>query len=153
MSATEAVVDRLKGVRWRRHAAVSPEARRLIKCHARLIRPVVRHLVSGGLPVAEAHGVALTPAHDAPEYGELYDALTEAIDFTDAVVSWPIVTTLVVAELWHLDPELARFPNPWTPLVELYRLGYPASYLDRPDQGAVDLTVFLEGGEEHFPTC
>ena len=154
MTATRSALEGLTHIRWRSAAEVSPAAKRLIDEHARLLGPVVRGIAARDrLPIAEAHGVALTPAHDTAEYAELYGFLAEAMDFTDSIVTWPIVLTIVAAELWPRDPDLGGLPNPWTPLVELYRLGYPASYDDAPDQSAVRLTVFLRGGGASFPTC
>lgn len=154
MKAANPVVQRLKHIKWRERAELTSEARSLIQQHIELIRPVVRHIVGAtGKPVCEAHGIALTPAHDSPEYGALQDALYEEMDFTDAVVSWPLVMTIVASKVWHLDAELARFPNPWEPLVKLYEMGYPASYLDAPDMSSVQLTVFLRDGEQDIPVC
>jgi len=154
MNAANPVVQRLKHIQWRERAELTPEARALIQQHIELVRPVVRYIMGArGKPVSEAHGIALTPAHDSPEYSTLHDALSEEMDFTDAVVSWPLVMTVVASEVWHLDPQLSRFPNPWTPLVRLYEMGYPASYLDAPDMSSVQLTVFLRDGEQNIPVC
>lgn len=154
MNTINPLVERMRRISWRERAEVTPEARALIERHVELIRPVVRHIMAKtGKPVSEAHGIALTPAHNSPEYRSLHDTLSEEMDLTDAVVSWPLVMTIVASEVWHLDSELSQLPNPWAPLVKLYELGYPASHLDAPDMSSVHLTVFLRDGEENFPVC
>jgi len=154
MNATLPILDKIRSIIWRKQPEVSLEARELIRRHRDLIRPVVESIVlETGRSVSEAHGIALCPAHDTPEYAELMESLSEEIDFTDALVSWPIVMTIAASEVWHLDLEFAGLANPWEPLVELFQLGYPAAYLDSPEMSSVHLEIYLRDGVETFPIC
>ncbi len=148
------LVAQVNRIRWREESAVTSEATALIQCHVERIQPVVQHVMRAtGKPVSEAHGVALTPAYSSPEYGAVFDALSDQGDFTNAVARGPVIMTLTAAQVWHLDPGLSQFPNPWLPLADLCSLGYPVSYDDDPDMTSVHLLVGLRDGIARFPVC
>ena len=152
MTTVIPLLDRVKQIKWRERAELTRETQSLIEQHVQLIEPIMQHVIgTTGNTVSEAHGVILTPAYDSQEYTALYDTLSEEMDFTNAVISWPIVMTIVAREVWYLDSELSKFPNPWASLVGLYQLGYPASYLDAPDHSSVSITVFLKDSEVNLP--
>jgi hypothetical protein len=153
MNDPKQIVEWVNRIRWCQHDVLSLEAERLVALHTDRIRPVVRHLMTATESApAEAHGLALTPAHDTEEYGRLIDALFEDADLSGAGVREPLIMTIAANAVWRLDPDLATFANPWEPLVKLYSLGYPASYVDTPDHQHVQLRVGLRNGTCDFPT-
>ena len=154
MNATSSVIEQLNQIQWRKNAEITPEASVLIDRHIKLIQPIVQSIVNQtGKSISDAHGIALTPAYETQEYDTLHDIVSEKMDFSDAVISWPIIMTIVAHEVWHLDSELSHLPNPWTPIIGLYQLGYPAGYLDAPDQSSVHLIVYLRDGEMNYFAC
>ena len=154
MGTVDDLIRRVNRISWRENAEITPEAAALINLHVERIRPVVRYIVGKtGKPVAEAHGIALVPAYSSPEYGAIFDALSEEGDFANAVAWEPVILTIAASEAWHLDPDLSRFPNPWQPLAELCQMGYPTSYVDAPDHSSVHLRVGLRDGTQDFPAC
>jgi hypothetical protein len=154
MDTTGKLVERINRIRWRERPEVTPEARALIDCHIVRIRPILKIIMdTKGLSPSEAHGYVQTPAHDSPEYDRVLDALFNEAKFVNAVVREPIIMTVAASEVWSLDPELSAFPNPWLPLVDLFDLGYPTSFVDSTDHQSVQLRVGLRKGTQDFPVC
>jgi hypothetical protein len=152
MRTTTELLEWVNRIRWREQETVTPEAMSLIECHRERIQRVTQFLRKRQptLLPAEAHGMALTPAHDTAEYGRVLDALFEQGDFAQAQVREPIIMTIAACEAWSLDPQLSTLPNPWEPVIGLYASGYPTSYVDSQDHQSVHLRVGLRDETRDF---
>jgi hypothetical protein len=140
-------VESVSHIRWRTPEAVSPEAEGLIGEHIARMQEVVRVLqAKEGLTATAAYDRALSGGYQAPEYDELTRLLYERVDFRGAGVREHLVFVLASAYCWEQDPSLGAQANPWTPLVQLYRLGYTTSFEDDEEAQTVELLVGYRDG-------
>jgi hypothetical protein len=76
--------------------------------------------------------------------------LFQTVKLPNAGVRETILDPAASYLLWRETPRLADFPNPWEPLLELYRLGYTSDFDISSDFSSVDLILGFRGGQERF---
>ena len=145
------VVEWLNSIEWLRPEQISPQAEVLIADHLRKIRAIIREvMMKKGVNVIEAHGIAQTAGHNTPEGEALLDDLFSKVLFRGAGVRESLISTIAAAYCWDFDPELRHLPNPWSPLVELYGMGYTTSGDDDPDGNGLTLLVGYKNGIKSY---
>ena len=151
MTPLNARLSWLQAIAWQQSEEVTASAKELIRSHIELVRPIlVRLIASEELSASEAHDMILTPAPDSKEYQAYFSEEMEDFDLPGCSVPEQVLMTVAAHGVWHLDPDLSSAPNPWEPIMGLYRLGYPTSYLDTPEHDGVSLQVGLQDGVEVF---
>ncbi len=141
----------LETISWQQSEQVTASAKELIRSHIELVRPILARLMaSEELSASEAHDMILTPAPDSKDYQAYFSEEMEDFDLPGCSVPEQILMTVAAHDVWHLDPELSSDPNPWVPIMELYRMGYPTSYLDTTEHDGISLQVGLRDGVEVF---
>ena len=147
----DAFVADLNRIEWRTAPAVTPKAEELITEHIRRLRAVMRHLHDRrALKPAEAYDEALAAGNEAPGYEEVMDLLFNAVSFRGAGVREHLILVLASQYSWERDEEMGALENPWTPLLELYRLGYTSSFEEDEKEQTVDLLVGHQGGIDRY---
>jgi len=136
------LVQWLNEINWRSPAEISPEAEVLIEEHLSRIRVVTRSIVSReGVSNVEAHGIAQTAGHNEPEGEGVLDDLFNKVTFRGAGVRTALIANIAAGYCWEFDRELSHLPNPWSPLVVLYGMGYTSSTDDDVENDSVSLLV------------
>ena len=57
-----------------------------------------------------------------------------------------LICNIAAAYGWNYDPELHHLPNPWTPVLELYGMGYTTSGEDDVEGNGLTLLVGYRDG-------
>lgn len=129
------IVQQLNQIPWRSPISITPEAEALIQEHIAKMCSVINYLGSTrGLTANEAYAEAQSAGYAEPEYKTFMHTLFHDVQFRGAGVREHLILAIASYYFWEKDPELGTLENPWTPLIQLYKMGYTSSF-DEDEQG------------------
>jgi hypothetical protein len=147
----DTLVQELNAIKWRNKKSITPGARSLIQVFIGKLRNVLADTLSASkTSPGEAFLLAYSAAPPPPRRDEVVDRLFQAVKLPGAGVRETILNPVASYLLWQETQRFADFPNPWEPLLELYRMGYTSDFDISPDFASVDLVVGFRGGEQRF---
>jgi hypothetical protein len=151
MKPPDDLADQLNLIEWRKPTEVTPAAESLIYDFLEKMRRVIGSLVSNrNIQPGEAFDIARTAGPNSPTHQQLVDTLFGRVVFRSAGVRETLIFPIVSYYAWDEDEQLARFDNPWSPVMELYRLGYTTDFDESPDWKEVSLIVGYDATDKSY---
>jgi len=143
-------VAQVKQIDWMSAPSPTPEAEALLREYARRVGIIARHFrATRGWTLVDADTHMVGVGMKTPESDRLIAALFRAI--SGVRVKEHLVFNLHANYFWDTDPELARFQNPFTPLVDLYRRGYTTAGGVADDGSArLEMTLGSQQGVKEY---
>lgn len=145
------LIDTLNRIEWRKPNELSPEADALIGEFLARVQDVIKALLAAqGVPPGEAFDVIRTAGPNSVTHKQLIDDLFTKARFRGAGVRETLIFPIVSFFSWDEDPQLSQYPNPWSPLLDLYKMGYTSDFDVSPDWNEVNLIVGYDKTEKSY---
>lgn len=145
------LIDTLNMIEWRKPTELSSTAEALIGDFLGRVRDVIKALVAAqGVLPGEAFDVIRTAGPDSTTHQQLIDDLFTKVNFRGAGVRETLILPIVSFFSWDEDPQLSQYPNPWSPLLDLYKMGYTSDFDVSTDWKEVSLIVGYDNAEQSY---
>lgn len=145
------LIDRLNTIEWRKPTELSSTAEALIGDFLAKARTVIKALVAAqGVSPGEAFDIIRTAGPDSATHKLLIDSLFNKVGFRGAGVRETLIFPIVSFFSWDEDAQLSQYSNPWSPLWDLYKMGYTSDFDVSPDWREVNLIVGYDNDEKPY---
>ncbi len=146
------IQKRLNAIGWYSARTITPKAEELVKEHIARMTRVFDHLlrVEKKSPLV-AYSDAQSAGYSAEMHDEFFDAVHDGVDLGQVPSKMPIVLSLVAHYFWKDDPDLGHLDDPWEPVVELFELGYTATFDQDDHTETLDFVLEYPGHRKHYP--
>jgi hypothetical protein len=151
METVPEIIQKLNGIPWRKAITITNEAEALVQEHIRRMRAVIDHLgKTEGFHPSDAYAKAQSAGYDAPEYPAFMDRLFRDVHFRGAGTREPLILTIAGHYFWSADRDLGQLENPWTPLMQLYEMGYTSSFDEDESLQSINILIGYQGGIQTY---